>query len=78
MAAAQHLRDRHRETVAAPDHEREIVEHESDAKRQQHLPQLVAAHKAQQTLVEHEADRGDGGHGADAAEHKTARVVTRR
>ena len=71
-AAAQQLRDRHRKAVAAPDHQRQIVEHECDAQRQQHLAQLVAAHEAQQALVEHETDRGDGCHGADAAEHETA------
>ena len=58
--------------VAAPDHQREIVEHEGDAERQQHLAQLVAADEAQQALVEHEADRRDRRHGAKAAEHEAA------
>ena len=55
----EHLRDRHRKAVAAPDHQRHIVEHEGETERQQHLAQVVAAHEAQQPLIEHEADRRD-------------------
>ena len=32
----------------------DVVQHEGDAEREQHLPQLVAAHEAQQALVEHD------------------------
>ena len=58
--AAQRFRDRNREAVAAPDHQREVVEDEGDSERQQHLAQLVAAHETQEPLIEREAQKGDG------------------
>ena len=64
--------DRNRETVAAPDHQRQIVENEGKAERQQNLAQVVAADKAQQALIEHEADRRDRRHRTEAAKREAA------
>ncbi len=70
--AAQRLGHRHREGVAAPDHQRHVVEDERDAEREQHLAQLVAAHEAQQPFGEHEPGDRDGDDRRHAAEDEAA------
>jgi len=49
-----------------------VIKNEGKAERQQNLAQVIAADKAQQALIEHEADRRDRRHRTDPAEGEAA------
>src|SRR5579872_5514121 len=69
--AAKDLRNRHRKAVAAPYHERKIIEHKGKAQGQKHLTQFVATDKAQEALIENQAYRRDCRHRSQTSERET-------
>ena len=70
--ALQERRYRHRERVAAPNDEGEIVQHERDTERQQHLAKLEASDEPQQSLIEHETAERNRRHRGNGRQGKAA------
>ena len=55
----QESRHLNAEGIAAPQHQRQVVEHEGNAQRQQHLSELGTAHEPQQSEIYDQPDQGD-------------------